>query len=286
MHPLRDLAIVLKSVAYEERHRIVSALTERHGQITAIAKNCIQSRRFGGTLDTFVASEWIFHLKPGSEIYVLTQTTLRESFEDLRQNFQRLSLASLFNEIVLRLNSSEQTSAELFRLHSNALFTLSKEKRQIPEVYLLNAYFAKVLHWSGNQPLLKNCLRCHTTLNQLNRNEELICLIAEAGWVCPSCQNRRFIDRIENQNALSIQNSPIKLSAASIEDLQKCFLTSIKEIGFQMQASVKEHESLFRFLEAFFIYHIPGFDQKPLKSLRFLGLGSTSQCQEGNPPQE
>jgi len=50
-----DLAIVLRAVPYEERHRIVTALTEHHGKITGMAKNAIQSRRFGGCLETFTA---------------------------------------------------------------------------------------------------------------------------------------------------------------------------------------------------------------------------------------
>src|SRR5476649_2404312 len=88
----RDTAIILRTVLYEERHRIVTALTEAHGLVTAMAKNCISSRRFGGALDPFVASEWLFTEKPGAEVLQLQEAVAKRSFEGLRKDFERLSL--------------------------------------------------------------------------------------------------------------------------------------------------------------------------------------------------
>src|SRR6185437_133148 len=98
MQSKRDLAIILRAVPYQERHRVVTALTEQHGQISAIAKNSIQSRRFGGCLDLFAASEWIFTYSPGAELYHLTEAKIREPFDGLHKSFEKLSLASVFNE--------------------------------------------------------------------------------------------------------------------------------------------------------------------------------------------
>ena len=43
-------------------------------------------------------------------------------------------------------------------------------------------------------------------------------------------------------------------------------------------ASREEHQELFRFLEALVIYHLPGFDRKPIKALRFLDVESVTQA--------
>ena len=102
MQPERDLAIILKTVIYEERHRIVTALTENHGVISALARNSIQSRRFGGTLEPFTASEWLFAQKPGADLARLEEASIRRSFEGLRADFERLSIASVMNEMMLR----------------------------------------------------------------------------------------------------------------------------------------------------------------------------------------
>src|SRR5690349_15798507 len=125
MHPKKDLAIVLRSIPYEERHRIVTAITENHGLITAMVKNAIQSRRFGGSLEPFVAGEWLFTQKVGAELCHLSETHLRNAFEGLRRDFQKLSLASVFNELMLKLAPQGEPCPDLFKLHSNALFILS-----------------------------------------------------------------------------------------------------------------------------------------------------------------
>src|SRR6187551_429479 len=100
MDQKRDLAIVLRSIPYEERHRIVTALTEQHGQVTGLARNAIQSRRFGGCLEAFAASEWQFVIKPGAELVRIEQAQIRRSFDGLRKDFERLSMASVFGEIM------------------------------------------------------------------------------------------------------------------------------------------------------------------------------------------
>src|SRR5262249_45008753 len=108
MERKKDLAIVLRWVPYEDRHRVVTALTENHGRISALARNSIQSRRFGGALEPFAASEWHFVERPGAELYRVEEAQIRRGFEDLRKDFDRLSLASLLNEIILKLTHERE----------------------------------------------------------------------------------------------------------------------------------------------------------------------------------
>src|SRR3954447_1857160 len=103
MQEIRDLAIVLRSVPYEDRHRVVTALTENHGKISALARNSIQSRRFGGALDAFVASEWSFVGRVGADLFRVERAVVRRAFEGLRKDFEKLSLASVFGELMIRL---------------------------------------------------------------------------------------------------------------------------------------------------------------------------------------
>ncbi|MEO5970112.1 MAG: DNA repair protein RecO, partial [Bdellovibrionia bacterium] len=188
MQPQRDLAIVLRSTPYEDRHRIVVALTECNGQITALARNSIQSRRFGGSLDLFVASDWHFSLKPGASLYHLSDTLVREPFNNIRKNFEKLTLASIFSELMLKTSFQEigqqegdqQGGGDLFRLHSNALTTLNEDNKTDIEIPLLNAYVAKLLQWSGNQPRLHSCLECGILLEEIAPHMEVNCLIANA----------------------------------------------------------------------------------------------------------
>lgn len=293
MKQKQDLAIILRSIAYQERHRIVTALTLQEGQISVIAHNAIQSRRFGGTLDLFTAGEWLYVSKPGAELGRLEEAKTLRAFEGLRKDFEGLSLASVFNELMLRLAPREQACSDLFRLHSNALACLDEkkellEKNSISDVRfhlsLLNGYLTKLLQWSGSQPRILHCLSCSIHIETLDPEESLSCVIQDAGWICPSCraQTNRHIYRRHEDQAGDFNRVLLKISPRSVFDFHLGLALPIRQIpGFTLGEEAEQKE-LFRFLEALFIYHIPGFDQKPLKSLRFLGLESNLPPQAAN----
>jgi DNA repair protein RecO len=306
MHLKKDVAIVLRSIAYEERHRVITALTLEHGLISALAKNSIQSRRFGGALEIFSASDWIFTSKPGAELHHLSEARIREAFDHLRKDFTLLSLASTLNEIMLRVAPQDQTCADLFRLHSNALASLNdiaqspSSDRDVSEIEFLNAYLAKLLQWNGSQPKLQSCLQCNTSLDHIHPEAELSCIIPSAGWICPHCRKQSSQSVRENLDGSHFNQAFLRVSQASIRDLQFSLCFPIRQvfhpsewqaemqtqlrtqIGIKNHASIEEHQELFKFLEALFAFHVPGFDKKPLKSLRFLGLKSNLQHPEEN----
>ena len=307
MQPKRDLAIVLRSVPYEDRHRIVTALTEHHGQISALARNSIQSRRFGGTLEPFAASEWQFAEKPGAELARLDEALIKRSFEGIRKDFERLSLASVFSEFMLRVAPKNEPCTDLFKLHSNALVILEElpGPGSVPArlsgssfaslniignvtadvtsithdrflrsiLLLLNGYLAKCLQWSGNQPQLQACHGCKRALDTLEPDASLTCLILDAAWICPDCRNKET-HHIRDRGVQGFQAAQIRVTPMAIIDFLMSLVSPIRQIPTHAQASREEHAQLFLFIEALFAYHLPGFDQKPLNGLRFLGLES------------
>jgi DNA repair protein RecO len=277
MLPTKDLAIVLRSIAYEDRHRIVTALTEHHGQISALARNSIQSRRFGGTLDPFVASQWMFTHKPGAELFQLSEALIKRSFEGIRKDFERLSLASVFSEFMLRIAPKNEACPDLFRLHSNALAALEEsnaDERTL--LLLLNGYLAKALQWSGNQPQLQSCHGCKRALDTLEPDSSVTCLIEDAGWICPDCR-MKDTRHIRDRGDQGFKAAQIRTTPMALIDFLMSMVSPIRQIPAHAQASLEEHRNLFLFIEALFVYHLPGFDQKPLNGLRFLGLESNLQ---------
>jgi DNA repair protein RecO len=274
MEQKRDLAIVLKSIAFEERSKIVTALTEQHGLITALARNAIQSRRFGGTLDVFCAGEWLFVEKPSSELYRLDEAHMRRSYEGLRTDFNRLALASVFNELMMKVAPKHEAAPELFRLHGNALAVVEEAKEAELGLPLLNAYMAKILQWSGSQPPLNSCLECEVSLDQIPRDQHVTCVIADAGWVCAQCRGTSS-RHVQDRQGQKFGHSAIRVSTDAIFDFHMSLKLPIRQVPAAAMASKDEHHELFKFLEALFVYHLPAFDQQPLKSLRFLELESS-----------
>lgn len=287
MQSKRDLAIVLKSIPYEERNRIVTALTENHGVVSALARNAIQSRRFGGTLEAFVASEWTFVEKPGTELLRLEEAVIRRAYDGIRADFELLSVASVMNELMLKVAPKHDPCPELFRLHANALAYLeenalngakSKTLKAPGSVdgetlALLNGYLTKLLQWSGNQPQLERCLGCETSISHMQRNQSLNCVVNDAGWICANCRNSDT-QHVQDRQGLSFRHSSLRVTPAAIHDFQAGLHLPIRQVPLAAEASAREHQDLFKFLEALAVFHLPGFEQKPLKSMRFLEIES------------
>lgn len=259
---------------YEERHRVVTALTENHGRISALARNSIQSRRFGGSLEPFAAAEWTFVERVGADLYRVEGARIRRGYEGLRKDFEKLSLASVFNEVMLRIAPEREPCPELFRLHANALALIE----ELPVSYvsghgpLLNAYLAKVMQWSGNQPQIQSCMSCGVALDTVietsGSSASLNAAVAEAGWICPSC--RMTGTKHVQTGAQDFRQRALRVSAGAMRDFYWSLITPIKNIPDLMKATKPEHEALFEFIQALMEYHVTGFDRASFKSLRFL----------------
>lgn len=270
MEQKRDLAIVLRSVPFEERHLIVTALTQNNGRISAVARNAVHSRRFGAALELFTAGEWLFTEHGSSELHRLDEAETKHPFEGLRKDFERLALASVFTEIMLRVSQSNQPCEQLFKLHSNALMALEETPDPTRLLLLLNIYIGKVLQWCGNQPDLTKCLKCGISLQDLIQKDkenpvQVHCITDMAGWVCPNCNTQRG-------NAVEL-TAIIDLCAGLGHPIRQI----LKELDRKDTEQQKAHQPLFTFLESLLAYHVPDFDRRQINGLKFLGLESNLQ---------
>lgn len=269
-----DTAIVLRVVPYEERHRVVTALTEKHGRISALARNSIQSRRFGGCLEPFTASTWRIAERVNGDLFRVEDTTIRKAFEGLRKNFEVLALASVFNELMLRLAPEREAAPDLFKLHSNALAALEEIAESGAALDsrimlgLLNAYLSKMLQWNGTQPQLLRCLGCERSLLDYSAETRLRCHISVACWTCSDCRSKRP-DSAEDY-APGFQHQFFEATQAAIGDFYIGLSTPIRKVPELIQGSLDDQRLLFALMESLLIYHVPGFDRAPLKGLRFL----------------
>lgn len=270
-------AIVLRAVPYEERHRVVTALTENHGKISALARNSIQSRRFGGCLEPFAASTWRLSERNGGDLFNVQDATIRKSFEGLRKDFEILALASVFNELMLRLAPERENCLDLFKLHSNSLALLEElalatnasqgtDPRTL--LALLNAYLSKLLQWNGTQPQLLRCLGCERSLLDFAAETRLRCHISVACWTCPNCLDTK--PDSASDYAPGFQHRFFEATQSAIGDFYIGLTTPIRKVPELVQASLEDQKVLYKLMESLLIYHVPGFDRTPLKGLRFL----------------
>lgn len=277
-----DLAIVLRTVAYEERHRIVTALTEKHGKISALARNAVQSRRFGGALDLFVAAEWSLVERPGADLFRVEGAVVKRDFANIQKDFDRLSLASAMNELILKIAPEREVCADLFQLHANALALLDTLPKIEGLVFaILDAYLAKLLQWSGSQPQLTRCFGCQRDLTTLEESTFVTCLVSRASWICLQCRESSKLHLEE----INVKSGALRVSRRALLDFYHSLCEPIRKLPTFWKSSPAEQRGLFEFLELLLVFHLPGFEADPkranaqgllsggvssLKSLRFL----------------
>ncbi len=266
MEHKQDLSIVLKWVAFEDRHRIVTGLTANHGKISVLVKNSIGSRRFGGALEPLALSEWNFTEKKEAELFFLQEATLKKSFDQIPKYYAAYAAAGVMSELALKLAPERFACPELFRLYTNALQLLDEHSTN-EDIFLplLNGYIGKILQWSGCQPQVQNCFQCKVRLETLFLY--LFLNISSGHFVCETCaQNGVF----QTQTRLS---TPVFL------DFKLSLSTPLRSYLNQKKASLEEHQSLFEILKKYMIYHLPAAFPKgegSFKSLRFLNSKSNA----------
>lgn len=278
MEKIKDLAIVLRSVQYEDRHRIVTALTLDGGLVSALARNSIYSRRFGGSLDLFVASDWVFSSRPGAELVQLLEAEVRESFDPIRKDLIKVALASVLTEVALRVVPPREPCPEFFRLYSNALVGVVELNSGAGQVLaFLNAYLVKVLHWTGNQPGLRCCLSCGAGLDEQGQGAKVWGELSSASWICQKCVQAggdvlsgRSLWCPESQTSGGRKDFGSGLSPAGIQDLGRFMQLPIRECLRELQGGASEHHLLLFFIQDLLAYHLPGFGTERVKSVGYL----------------
>ena len=269
MEKKKDLAIVLKSVRFEERHQIVTALTETHGRMSAMARNAVASRRFGGTLSPGVASLWHFVEKPGSDLARLEETEIRREFIQIRKNIGKMAAMSWASELILQFAPEREPQPELFRLLGQSLAWLDEVEEAAFERKLtafLNLFTGKLLQLSGTHPRLAACDGCGDAVRDSTLTYQGI--PERAALVCSECRPGA--------------RDPIP-ARVILEQLQGLGQPLRKSLDYDIHQEPHSAGSrtLFQFLEGVLVHHVPGFELEKLKSRNLL-LEALAAATQGN----
>lgn len=267
MEKKKDLAIILKSVRFEERHQIVTALTETQGRMSAMARNAVASRRFGGTLSPGVASLWHFVEKPGSDLARLEETEIRREFIQIRKNIGKVTTMGWICELVLQFAPEREPQPELFRLLGQSLAWLDEVddtafEKKLPA--FLNLFAGKLLQLSGTHPRLAACDGCGEPVRDSALTYQGI--PERAALVCSDCRPGA--------------RGPIP-ARVILEQLHGLGQPLRKSLDSDMNLDGEGSRALFHFLEGVLVHHVPGFELEKLKSrgmlLEALSAGTSNR---------
>lgn len=175
--------LVLRQTETKEADKILTVLTAEKGKISVIARG---ARRKGSRLaaasQLLVFSEMTAYESKGW--YMLTEASTLQLFPGLREDVERLSLASYFAEIVEGLSFEGESAEETLRLLLNALYALGELKKPMDAVKA--AFELRLLCIAGFAPLLEECGACGKTEMPLAAFD-----IADGELFCADCAAKR-----------------------------------------------------------------------------------------------
>ena len=170
-----DKGLILREVPYKDADMMLTVLTETNGKISAAARGVRRkSSRMSAALQHMAYSEFTFFESSGR--YTINEAEPIELFYPVRQDIDKLALASYFAELLEVTADAETVNPELLRLGLNALYALSN--LPVDTRALKAAFELRISMYAGYAPTMGNsCAVCGKSYNDMffNLNDGAVC---------------------------------------------------------------------------------------------------------------
>jgi DNA repair protein RecO (recombination protein O) len=128
--------ILMRKIRFSETSLIVTWFSDRSGKIKTIAKGALRPKAaFTGKLDLFFQCDLLVSISARSEIHTLREVAVRSSFDGIRKNYLKTSVAAYFIELVERVTELDHPVPEIYDLLIRAFGYLDQtmpDARTIP----------------------------------------------------------------------------------------------------------------------------------------------------------
>lgn len=150
-------ALVLRSVDYQEADCILTVLTGEHGLMTIKARGVRRQRsNLKSACQLLAFSEFTAFENRGFS--TINEAVVIEMFPELRKDIERLALASYFAQVSEVLSQEDQPNPEVLAVTLNALYALSKTKRD--PALVKAAFELRMIAQAGYTPMVSECVVC------------------------------------------------------------------------------------------------------------------------------
>jgi len=149
--------IILKKHPFGENDFSVTLYSPDLGKIQATAKG---ARKINSSLAGHIESLNLceFQLYKSPVRYTMVQCQIKESFKNIRSDFDRAMMAGMMVEIFHKSTLSSEHSPELFYLLEQTLRKLDNSRQHF---LTIESFKLNLLHQIGALPNLENCASCH-----------------------------------------------------------------------------------------------------------------------------
>lgn len=247
--------VVLKSIKLGEADKIITIYSSARGKISAVAKGIRKTKsKFGARLEPF--SHVSLLLYDGRNLDIVTQVELISSFQEIRQDFDKVVYGSAMLDLLDKISPLEEKDDKVFELILSSLETLSGASRNVP--LLLAAFDLKLMSVAGFRPHLANCVICSEATSSFKGQAIFSC--EWGGVLCEKCG-------LSDIDALAI-------SQITLELLSEILKRDMQDIP-GLEVSKETEKELLSLTQRFVKYYL----QARLKSREYLaksGLAETN----------
>jgi DNA repair protein RecO (recombination protein O) len=175
---IKTQAIVLNKVDYKDNDRVLTLFSAQKGRVTVSCKGVKkQNSKLRAASEIFAFGTYI--LTESHNRYTVTGYDSIDSFHELREDFDRLSLGVMLLKICEKAIAPEEADVELFSLLINSLHKLRDTK--ISAGYAVSVFLLRFCGLFGYQPELNKCEKC-------SDDKDLLYFSASMGGVlCKNC---------------------------------------------------------------------------------------------------
>lgn len=175
-------AIIIKTQPFRSTSLIVTFFTRDFGKIRGLVKGVRQAGETRGALyELFTLVEIVYYEKTRSDLHLISEAFLLESYPSLHSRLESIAYASYFSELADQLSEVHDPHENIFSLLDFCFrYLASLSGRRIARLFEI-----KLLNEIGWLPYLDRCLGCSNP-----HLEEGFFSPRQGALLCPACAGR------------------------------------------------------------------------------------------------
>lgn len=254
-------AIVLSRYNFRETSMIANFYTRDFGKVSGILKGIRKEpAKFASNIEPFSYNEIIFYRSRSADLHLVSQCDLKESFNNIRNNIDKITAAGLMMELTLSIMPAEDKNEAVFDLLMDCLRAL--EAGGMPDK-IMTIFKIKILALSGFKPHFDSCVSCGDRIGNTQSRFSL----SLGGLLCGRCHKKDI-------KARTIFRGTI----ASILYIERNTLQTNLNLG--MNPQIKKELSII--LNSFLEFHL-GRELKSERLLHKMGTQFNDRAESKNP---
>ena len=181
MPALNTPALVIRRADYSDYDRMVTLFSPEHGRIDAIARGCRRPKSpLVNAVEPFTSGE--FQLYYRRDRYSIDQCQIKESFYELRTDYDRLVHGMYWLKLLDAAVMAEAPAPDLFLITLRALAHLNYS--DLPPALLTMAFEMHFMAQLGFAPRMNQCVQCGRSIDGDARFDARL-----GGAVCLNCSS-------------------------------------------------------------------------------------------------